>query len=272
MRKSVVISTIVAFEKGHERLTNYFSDAIVSVSGAVKSYLISKGLPGRKIKVIHNGIDVEEMDAIAEDGLYLHKELGLDPEIKLIGMVAYFYDRVLKGHKVFLDAARIVAQKFPDTRFVLVGSNPWLKSNNKEYFKTYARKLGIKDKVYFLGERDDVPSIMSSLYLHILSSSTEGCPTVLLEAMARKIPNVASRIESIEEIVKDGVTGILFKLGSAKSLAKAISLLLENPKMARRMGLAGRKRLEERFKAEDMAEKYDELFKRIIAKKQTTDD
>lgn len=269
LKKSVVVSTAQGFEVGYEKLANCFADAIVALSSALKRYLISKGLAGSKIEVIPNGIDIEEMDTIKEDKFYLHKELGLDPKIKLIGMVAYFYNRVIKGHKIFLDAAKIVARKYPDTRFVLVGAD-FLTRGSKKYFQDYARKLGIKNKVYFLGERDDVPAMMSSLYLHTLPSFSEGCPMVLLEAMARKIPNVASRIEPIKEIVKDGVTGILFKPGNAKLLAKAISLLLENPKLARKMGIAGRKRLEARFNAEYMAEKHDDLYRRIIRKKTAT--
>jgi len=265
-KEAAITSSIQGFEGGYVKASNYFNNTSIAVSSAVKRFLISKGVSANKIWVIHNGIDIGEMDTIKENKFYLHKELGLDPGIRLVGMVAYFYNRTDKGHKYFLDAAKIVLSRFPDTRFVLIGSDA-LSKGNKEYFESYARKLGLRGKVYFLGERSDVAAIMSSLYLVALPSLSEGCPMSLLEAMARKVPIVASDIESIKEVVLDGKTGILFKPGNAKALARFVSFLLGHPEKAKRLGLAGRLRVERYFRMENIAGKYDSLFRRLLARK-----
>jgi glycosyltransferase involved in cell wall biosynthesis len=268
-KSTIVVSSIHAFEAYHERLTNKIDDGTVAATSAVRRYLVSKGIPQEKITVIHYGIDIEALDRIPEDKYYLHRELGLDPSIKLIGMVAHFYrvdPRVNKGHKIFLDAAKIVSQKFRNIGFVIVGTNRFV-SGYKERFESYTRDLDMQDKVYFLGERFDIPSIMSSCYANVLPSLKEGFGMVLLEAMARRIPNIASRLESISEIIKDKETGLLLEPGNHCQLSEYIISLLNNPEMAREIGLAGRKRLESHFTAADMARKYEELFRRLLWEK-----
>jgi len=268
-KKTIIVSVVRELESHHERWTNWIDDATVAVSLETKRYLVSKGIPESKIEVIYNGIDIEEVDGIPEDKYYLHRELGLNGDIKLIGMVGYFYrDNTLadrKGHKVFLDAARIVSRSFPEARFVLVGSN-FFPKDNKERFENYAKDLGIQDKVYFLGERPDVFSILSSLYLHVLPSFMEGCPMVLLEAMSRKTPNVASRIGCHEEIIVDKETGVLFEPGNAHHLSECIISLLHEPSRAKALGCAGRRRLETHFAVQEMVRKYEDLFQRFSYK------
>lgn len=267
LRKKIIISTIRGSDMRYERWTNWIDDLTLTVSYTRREYLIANGLSEKKLAVIHNGIDIEEADAVKEDKFYLHKELGLAQEVRLIGMVAYFYyNKYSKGHNVFLDAAQKVSKKFPDIKFVMVGSDVY-KMGWKKYFEGYAQAIGLKDRVYFLGERDDVLSIMSSLYLHVLPSLNEGCPMVLLEAMSRKIPNIASRIRSIEEIIDDRISGVLFEPSNSDSLAKAIIFLLNNPDEAQRIGLEGRRRLEGKFTAKDMAYQYDNLFKQLSMRK-----
>lgn len=264
--RGIITSTIRGFEKDYNKISNYFDEAIITVSRALKQHLVLEGISRNRIYAIPNGLDIKEIDAIPEDKLYLHKELDLKPGIKIIGMIAYFYNYCSKGHKVFLDAARIILKEFPDVRFALVGDN-LVADGFREHFEDYAHKIGIRNKVFFLGEREDIFSIISSLYICVLPSQAEGCANVLLEAMARKIPNVASRIESIEEIVKDGSTGILFTPGKATSLAKSLKVLLNNPRLAKRMGILGRKRLLGRFQVNKMAKEYEDLFKKLIKRR-----
>ncbi len=264
--KGITTSTVRGFEKRYNKMSNYFDEAIISVSEALKQHLVSKGIPKNIIYTIPNGLDVKEINFIPEDKLYLHKELGLDPKIKIIGMIAYFYNYYSKGHKIFLDAAKVTLKEFPNARFVLVGDNIDV-IGIKEHFENYAQKLRIKDKVFFLGERNDIFSIISSLYMCVLPSQAEGCANVLLEAMARRIPNIASRIKSIEEIVDDGKTGILFEPGKVKSLAKSIKILLDNPELAEKMGIAGYKKLGKDFLTDKIAIKYEQLFRKLINKR-----
>jgi glycosyltransferase involved in cell wall biosynthesis len=263
-RKGFVVSTIRGMEHGYERLTNWIDRATVAVSPSVKNYLICNGIPSRKIEVISNGLDLDEIDKIEIDPYYLHKELEIDRNTKLIGMVAYFRKGPLKGHKVFVDAARMVLQNNAEARFVIVGSNMSETGHTRAYCEQYCEELNIRDKVYFLGERSDVLSLMGSFYAHVLPSFSEGCPMVVLEAMSRRVPNIASRIEGITHIISDNEDGVLFDPGDPRQLAKSIIQLLDNSAEATKIGCEGRKRLESNFTSKSMADRYESLFQRLL--------
>jgi glycosyltransferase involved in cell wall biosynthesis len=264
MNKSIVISTIRGFDSHYERWTNWIDTVTIAVSASVKKYLIHQGLPKNKIFVIPNGIYIDKSSTCSKDSKYLHNELGLTKDVKLIGIVAYFRGHQLKGHKVFLDAAEVVSKRFSDVRFVLVGSDID-GAGMKNDLENYAQRLYLQDKVYFLGERDDVKSIMDSLYINVLPSLSEGCPMVVLEAMARGVPNIASGLDSIKEIIKDKINGILTNPGDYRALAEAISSALDNPDEMREMGVAGRKTVQSCFNAKLMADRYEALFNKILS-------
>jgi glycosyltransferase involved in cell wall biosynthesis len=263
VNNGIVISTIRGHESHYERWTNWIDNTTVAVSASVKRFLIKRGLPENNIVVIHNGIDIETTFTVNSNRYYLHKELGLNQDIKLIGMVAFFRGHQLKGHKIFLDAAKEVSNKYINVKFIMVGSDID-RAGNKQYCEKYAQRLFIEDKVYFLGERYDVNSIMDSLYVHVLPSLSEGCPMVLLEAMARGVPNIASRLDSIIEIIEDGKNGILFIPGDYRALADAISFAIDDPDKIRDVSTAGRKTVENGFNAQLMTDRYEALFKKKL--------
>lgn len=259
IQTGIVISTIRGYESHYERWTNWIDTSTIAVSASVKEYLIKQGLPDNKIDVIHNGIDIDENSTCGKDSTYLHRELGVSEDVKLIGMIAYFRGHQLKGHKTFLDAAKVVSKRYSDARFVLVGSDID-GAESKRDLENYVQRLYLQDRVYFLGERDDVKSIMDSLYVNVLPSLSEGCPMVLLEAMARGVPNIASGIDSIKEIIRDNIDGMLTRPGDYRALAEAISSALDNPDEIKAVGAAGRETVQSRFSAKIMADRYEALF------------
>ncbi|MDD5195687.1 MAG: glycosyltransferase, partial [Candidatus Omnitrophica bacterium] len=133
----------------------------------------------------------------------------------------------------------------------------------REYCENYAKNIGIHDRVFFIGERLDGPSILSSLFLHVLPSFNEGCPMVLLEAMARKVPNIASGIPPNKEIITDKKDGVFFEAGNSRQLSEAMLVFLNNPSLAQEIGLAGRINLEQNFTSEIMAARYESLFQSL---------
>jgi glycosyltransferase involved in cell wall biosynthesis len=267
-RKRVWLSSIRGLEARTEKASNWLDDATVAVSATVKDFLVSEGLPASKVEVIHNGVDLEAMDSVPADPHYLHRELGLDKQVRLIGMVAYFRSYLSKGHKFFFDSMPLILEEFPDVQFVAAGSNLYPVGYTIEYFEAFAKEVGIRDKIHFLGERTDVPAVMSSLTINVLPSLKEGCPMVILEAMARGIPNVASRIESISEIITHEKNGILFEPGNPEALAGAVSRLLKDPATAKSLGQSGRKRLQEGpYRANVMGARYEALYLKLATQK-----
>lgn len=264
--KSAVVSIIRGFEIFYERKTNFIDDATVCVSEAVKKYVEANKIKNKNLTTIYNAVDLKTIDKIPVDKKYLHKKLNLNLDTKIIGMVSYFYSLHSKGHKTFIDATKIISSKFPTVRFVLVGSDIWGKGH-KNYFEKYVRKLGLEDKIYFLGEREDIPQLMDSFYAHAFPTTQEGFGMVLIEAMSRGTPNVASKLEVFNEIFVSQESGLFFETSNSEELAKQLELLIENPDLAEKIGRAGRKRVEEKFDSLLMAYKYETLFKKVILEK-----
>jgi len=264
-KKTIIVSTIHGFEMKNENITGYIDDFTVCVSNSVKNYFISNSKK-TNVKTICNGIDLKKIGNISNDKLYLHKELGLSPKTRIIGMVAYFYNIHSKGHKVFLDAAKIICQKFDFVKFAIVGSDIH-GGRYEKYFQDYAKKIGVEKNVYFLGEREDALSLMGSFYIHVLPTQTEGCPMVIIEAMSKMTPNIASDIDPIKEMIIDGKSGFLFEKGNSYSLAKKIEVLLNNPGLAKEMAISGYKQLENNFNSQRMVFEYEKLFKELCFKK-----
>jgi glycosyltransferase involved in cell wall biosynthesis len=272
--KPIIITVIHGQDKSFlgyilEKTLSWIDDFRIAVSEDTKKTYIAQGVAKRDTFVIHNGMDLETFDNIPVDKDYLYKELKLDKNIKLVGMIAYFYTTStgfdVKGHKVFLNSANILLKKDPFMRFVFVGSNLYGYGNYMEQIQQYTKSLGIEDSVFFLGKRDDIPNILDSLSVLVLPSLVrEGFGLVLIEAMARGIPTIGSNIGGIPEVIADGETGLLIPPGNTIALANAIETILSDPEKAKAMGMAGRRRVEKNFTADIMAQKFVDLTNKLI--------
>lgn len=231
----------------------------VAVCRAVKDQMVLKegGAP-EKIDVIYNGLDFSPYKQPARS-VALRNELGVDDNVVLVGMIANFYLEI-KGHGYFLKAAKKVLQKVTDVEFVLIGDG-----HLRYRYEEMAREIGLKEKVHFLGNRSDVPSILSNLNISVLSSLSEGFSNTLLESMAAARPVVATRVGGNSEIVIDGTTGYLVPPENPEDLADAITILLQNPQKAMAMGAAGKKLVEEKFTIESMVNSYERLYKSLLS-------
>ncbi len=236
------------------RVVNGFFHRYVAVSEAVKREIArTQDVPESKFEVIYSGI---AMNGGADGGKtrYVHDLLGVPRGRRLVGMVASF--RPVKGQEFFVRAAARVLERFRDVEFVIVGSK------ETAYFdKVWAivQELGIGEKVHCLGNRNDVPLILPSLDVFVLSSLHEGFSNALLEAMATGLPVIAPASGGNPEIV-DANTGILFLPGDAEDLAKAVLRLLENDGEARELGRRAKERVRSRFSVEGMIGRYERLF------------
>jgi glycosyltransferase involved in cell wall biosynthesis len=127
-----------------------------------------------------------------------------------------------------------------------------------------AHRLGLTDRLRLLGFRSDLSEIYTGFDLVALPSSSEGMPLTVIEAMAAARPVVASNVGGVPEVVVDGVTGLVVPVGDRQALADALAALLQDPARRRAMGLAGRRRYEERFTLERMAEAYAGVYRRVL--------
>jgi glycosyltransferase involved in cell wall biosynthesis len=152
----------------------------------------------------------------------------------------------VKGHPVFLHAAAKVAARIPDVAFLALGDETPPRGY-RQSLERLATDLGVRERVRFLGWRDDVREVLWAADVLVLPSLAEGLPLVVLEAMACGRPVIATSVNGVPEAVVDGVSGLLIPPGDAAGLATSIERLLLDPELAREMGVRGRLRVEEQF-------------------------
>ncbi|MED5353736.1 MAG: glycosyltransferase family 4 protein [Nitrospinota bacterium] len=196
----------------------------IITSGEAISEVV-KSVPGvnpGNVKSVSAGVDFRRFD-FKINGIKIREELGVNPGQPLIGKIGVI--RGWKGYNYLLEAAPIILKKFPDARFVFVGNGPGF-----EQTKSIAKSLGLKQKLTFLGHRDDIPEIMAGLDIQVLASyAGEGTPQVIPQAFAMKTPLVATRVGSVPEMLGQGKRGILVEPKSSVDLANGIINLIENP-------------------------------------------
>jgi glycosyltransferase involved in cell wall biosynthesis len=234
-----------------ERLTAKLSLAIYSCSEAVTRFLLRDiGIKRERVVTIPNGIDVASYCVKINKKKKL-KELGLSADLKVVGTICRLVEPK-KGVEVLLEATQILQKKF-DFQLLVVGSG-----KNELKLRLFAEKKGIN--VSFLGERTDVMEILHVMDVFVLASFYEGFPVVILEAMASRIPVVASRVGGLSEVVQDRETGFLVEPGNPNELAKKIKELLVNRKMRNNFGEAGFKRVKENFSIDKTVDGIESLW------------
>jgi glycosyltransferase involved in cell wall biosynthesis len=247
-----------------------FATHILVNAEAVRRWLVEEGYPADKITVIGNGIDLERF-AQKPGGTRLREELGLPSQVPLVAVLSRL--NPLKGIESFLSAAVIVARRFPDARFLIVGDGFSIKDGAIVHDDTYRRemtryaaRLGLEGRVVFTGFRLDVPSLLSEVAVSVLPSLSEGLSNTLLESMAAGVPVVATRVGGNPEAIEDGVSGLLVPPRDPEALARAIGLLLENRRLAFNLGEAGRRRVVERFSLERMVSRTEAFYLESLKK------
>ena len=169
-----------------------------------------------------------------------------------------------KGLEQFLESAVVVAQRFPKTRFLVVGDTSPNDRGYRSVLTRLADRLGIGDRVVFAGLRTDVPEVLASVTVAVMPSLNEALSNVLLESMAAGAPVVATRVGGTPEAIEDGVNGLLVPPGDAMALADSISHVLMNPVLATRLGRAARQTIDERFSMERMVSATEQLYESLL--------
>jgi glycosyltransferase involved in cell wall biosynthesis len=241
-----------------ERILARVTDRIIAVSAQVKQDLVAYGVaPAEKILVVPLGLELEPfLDGSRSRGTFCH-ELNLKEGERLVGIVGRLFP--IKNHRLFLDAAALMARQELAARFVIIGDGAL-----RQEMEQYAHALDIAERVIFTGWRHDLPRIYADLDVLAVTSNNEGTPVSAIEAMAAGCPVVATRVGGLPDLINDGETGYLVPPGDAQAVSAAMLRLLREPEMARRMGQTARTMVQERFAAQrlvnDMARLYPELL------------
>jgi glycosyltransferase involved in cell wall biosynthesis len=163
-----------------------------------------------------------------------------------------------KGLDLLLEAVKLIMDKDKTVYLLLLGEGPI-----KTRLEDKASSLGISDGICFKGNVSNVYEYMNASDIFVFPSLSEGMPNALLEAMACRLPVIASRIGGVVDIVKDGKSGLLFKPGDISGLESAMVRLLKDDKLRQRLGAEARKTIVEGFSIDRVAEEYIKLYKNI---------
>jgi glycosyltransferase involved in cell wall biosynthesis len=232
------------------------TDKIVTNSTGVVEFYAQKGLPREKFVVIPNGIGTQATQAgTSRDDLL--KELNLPAGAQLIGAVGRLWAQ--KRYKDLIWAMDLLRCVHDNVHLLIVGDGP-----QRWRLERYSFQVSDGAVVQFLGERDDVPRILPHLSCFWLGSAYEGQSNALMEAMSAGLPVVASDIPSNRDLVIDGETGFLVRLGDRAGFAARTSELLKQPELAARLGAAGKQRIEEKFSVSRMIDRHEELYQSLL--------
>lgn len=233
------------------------SGRLVTVSEDLKRFVMSAvGLPEARIQVIYNGI---ENNSSVSDGDVdrCRTELDLTPGDPVIGAVGSLYP--VKGHRHLLDAMPALIQQHPNVTLLLIGSG-----DLEAPLKEQAKRLGIEQRVRFLGLRGDIPRLLAVMDVFVLPSLSEGHSLALLEAMLAGRPVVASRVGGNTELVLEGETGILVPSKAPDALTAALHRLLDNRAMREAFGIRATRRVQQQFSAKLMTDSYKRLYNDLL--------
>jgi len=241
------------------KLSHWIPDRIVAVSRTSRNHHVATGYDARKFIVLPNGFDLKQYKPDPDARREVRKELDLDPEAVVIGLIARI-DPV-KDHLNFVRAAALLGKRQPRARFLLCGDGTT--PANRELFAAI-RETGLLDRFRLLGRRDDVPRIMNSLDVGTLcSSSGEAFPLVVGEAMACGVPCVVTDLGDCAHIVGD--TGRVVPPRNPEALARAWEDLVRlGPEDRRRLGLEARHRIETRFSLSRVAAQYAAVYRGVL--------
>jgi glycosyltransferase involved in cell wall biosynthesis len=217
---------------------------VVAVSDAIRSVLARGGLDAGRLRVVYEGVPDRPAAPGGREALVA---LGIPRNAPVIGNVAALTGH--KDHATLLKAARLVLERAPEARFVVVGEGEL-----RAQVEALHRELGLGERCVLAGFRTDLDRLLPAFSIFCLTSHMEGLGTSLLDAMAFARPVVATRAGGIPEAVEDGVTGALVPVRDPPALAAALLELLKDETRRRALGQAGRRRYEEHFTAERMVE------------------
>ncbi|HZU75568.1 MAG TPA: glycosyltransferase [Dehalococcoidia bacterium] len=245
-----------------ERLLALASAYVVTPSDASSRYLVEQiGVPAAKVVTIPNGVDTA-LFSPATDGAPFraaHAQAG-DFVILTAGRLV-----AQKNHAALLRAFALLYEQAPNARLLIAGSGPL-----EAELRSQAAPLG--ERVCFLGElpRATLAGAIAAADTVCLLSNFEGTPNAVLEAMAGGKPVVATAVDGVPEVIDDGVEGLLVPRGDVEGAAAALLRLARSPELRAALGRNGRRRVEAQHSIAVNVERYERLYRRVIARRSRT--
>ena len=226
---------------------------VIAPSKAVYQRLIDQQtFPSETIVLIRNGVDVDRFSAA-------ELKTRDRPTVGTIGHMAH-----IKGHDVFIKAANIVLQTRPDVYFRIIGDDKSRSQSNLADMRSLIRTLCLEKNVELAGWTNDTPAELAKMDVFVSAARSEPFGLVMAEAMASRVPVIATKSEGAVEIVEDGVSGLLTSVGDEAELADRILELLADVELRDRLADAAFERVNEHFSLSRMVKETERLYASVI--------
>jgi len=246
-------------------IDNSFADRIFAVSNQIKQDQIRAGIKEELIEIVPLGVympDFEGENKILKDNYPPYWD---SKDYKKIITIGRFYP--VKGMRFVVEAAICVLQKRENVVWWLVGKD----GPESIVCRQMIADAGLSNKIIFLGERNDVPALISQSEFPVIGSLSEGLGLMVLEASACGIPTIGTRVGGLCEVIIDGKTGILVESGSSQALANATIRLLDNPQEKERYGHKAKQHLMDKFNSEKQINQLLDIYEKDYRKKLLND-
>lgn len=241
-----------------EKISMLFAENVIGVSEEIVNNLEKARVPRKKLRLIDNGIDTELYSKIEIiDEQKLRYELGLKKDSLIIGSLGRLTEQ--KDYKTFVRAAAEVLKEREDVEFIIAGEG-----HLRSELVSLSKLLGIEHRFHFLGFRNDKMNMLRLMDIFVLSSLDEGLPIAMLEAMAARLPVVATRAGAIPKVIKNGENGMLIEKGDFKQLKESFVLLINDDKKRATFGKKAYNTVKKRYSNDQMAAKYMDVYKEIF--------
>ncbi len=235
-----------------------FVDTAIFVSKTVKDELLMKVSFKGKTQVIHNGVDTEKRYCIVKRLQGERTKLGIESDHIVIGQVGSLI--YIKGVDILIKAFADLRTRFKNIKLLLIGDGEQI-----DEYRQLACDLSVEKDIIFLGYVDNIHRYYQHVIdINVLASRTEALPLTLIEASACGLPNIASKVGGIPEVVTHGETGILFRPNCVDSLNDKISLLISDKELRVRLGMNGRKFASKFFNQQQYIKKIEKELLRLL--------
>jgi len=233
------------------------ADHVLTTSDRISGRMVGElGLEPDRVSCVPTGIDLGRFHPGIRG--VLHAELGWSTDVPLVGMVSVL--RSWKGHEYFIGAARELAVKHPEARFVIVGEGP-----SRGRVEGWVKESGLGDRIRMLGHREDVPEVLASLTVLVLpSTGHEGVPQIVLQGQAMGLAVVGTQAGGIPQVIRDGETGRLVAARDSQGLAEVLGGLLLDPEERRRLGAGALRVALAEYGLDRMCERLEAIYDRYL--------
>jgi glycosyltransferase involved in cell wall biosynthesis len=210
--------------------------------------------PRQELTIVANGLDVYKLDFLPaeESRKEILNKIGNTGAKTIIGTIANFYPA--KGLRYLIETAESFKDD-PNIIFVVIGDG-----NERQDLEFKIKDLGLENKVFLIGQLKDAYRYLTAFDIFVLPSVKEGFPWAVIEAMAARLPVIATSVGAVPEIIESGKNGIIVPPANPQAIEKAIRTILESSKLAQELGIQAHQRVLFKYELDKMVRQIEELF------------